>query len=356
MKGKNLLYLVGVLIVAIAAIILSNKLGDKKPSAQSLQFFPGLTSKNISSVLIINSTGASMLHRKGDVWVVSPGSNDQMGKSIETSKGALNGSSSDNISSKNFPTDSASVATVIDKITSMKKDVLISENPNKQKLFEVDSTTGTYVEVWDQTGKSIGAVKIGKSGPDWSSNYVRQIGSNSVYNVNGSIGYSFFSETSRWRDKKITKIDKSVITKVTLTKKDGSVLTIAKADSGNSWKITEPVTDSAKLDKVDDMISAISLLNADSFEDSTVSDSALGFNNPEAAVVVYLGNQATKKLLIGNKKGTTSNYYVKIDGNETIFLVPEYEVNRISKKLEDVKVEPPKPEAKAAATPKASKK
>jgi hypothetical protein len=343
MKGKNLLYLAIIVVVAISGIILSEKMSNQKPSEKSLDFFPGLSTRNISSIFIMNASDTIQVHRKGDIWVVSPASSQLIGKTGDVSKPVLGQETQNATSGREYPVDSGSIATALDKIVSMKKDVLISENPSKQALFEVDSSKGTFVEIRDVNGNIAGTVLIGKSGPDYNSNYVRMYKSNSVYNVLGSVGYALFSDEKRWRDKSIIKFDKASAKNIVLTKKDGTTISITKADSGNSWKILSPVTDTAKADKVDEILSAMSTLNASDFEDSLVSDSSMGLSQPEISVVVSLGNQNMKKLSIGVKKGTSSNYYVKTEGKDATFLVSENDINRINKTVDDLRGIQPKP-------------
>lgn len=356
MKGKNLLYLAIILVVAISGIILSEKLSNQKPNEKSLEFFPGLSTKNITSIFIMNAGDTIQLHRKGDIWVVSPASSQQIGKGGDVSKPASGNVNPNPSAVREYPVDSSSITTALDKITSMKKDVMVSENPSKQALFEVDSSKGTFVEIRDASGNIAGSVVIGKSGPDWNSNYVRMFRSNTVYSVLGSVGYALFSDEKRWRDKSILRFNKATAKNIVLTKKDGTTISLAKADSGNSWMILSPVKDTAKADKVDDILSAMSNLNATDFEDSTVSDSTIGLSIPEVSVVVSLGNQTVKKLSIGVKKGTTSNYYVKTEGRDVKFLVPENDINRINKTVDDLKGIPPKPAVPPKPIPSPKKK
>jgi len=229
MKGKKLLYTVSILILAILAIVVSEKLNKKAPTETSLKFFPTCTEKNISEITIKDSKDSVKVRRKGDVWVVSRFATGSVAQS------PLNTGSEQTTDANlvEFPADSASVATVLEKIVNMKKGELISENPAKQSIFEVDSSKGILVDVLDESGKSKGSFRIGKNGADWSSSYVRMVGSNAVYMVGGRVRYSFFTDLKRWRDKSIIKFDRSAAKRITLIKKGGSSLTVAKADTGS---------------------------------------------------------------------------------------------------------------------------
>ncbi|NLE03708.1 MAG: DUF4340 domain-containing protein, partial [Crenarchaeota archaeon] len=170
-------------------------------------------------------------------------------------------------------------------------------------------------------------------GADWSSNYVRMTGSNSVYMVGGSIRYSFFSDHKRWRDKTITRFDKSTVKRISLIRKDGASVAVAKADTGNAWNIVEPTQAIAKTDQIDEILNTAYRLNAFDFDESEASDSAMGFTKPELTVVLGFPNDATKKIVFGSKD-ENSRYRVRTDGKEHVFLVNESEFDKLNKDLE----------------------
>jgi hypothetical protein len=331
MNGKKLLVITGILVVAVLVIILSEKLTNSSPSSKSTLFFPGMTEKDISSVVIKDSNGSVKIRRKGDIWVVSTivAADSTVSPVGETKTPA----SSD---AEEWAADSASIAAVLEKLTSMKKDELISENPEKQAIFEVDSTSGVLVDVLDAGSKLKGSFRIGKNGPDWSSNYVRMIGSNSVYMVKGSIKYSFFTDLKRWRDKSIVKFDKESASKISLKRKDGTVLTVAKTDT--AWSITEPFESPAKKDQIDQLLNSLSRLNATDFETSTSGDSALGLLNPELSADIAFSNGSSKKVIFGTKD-SANRYRVKAEGKDVVFLINEYEFSNINKDAASVKEE-----------------
>jgi hypothetical protein len=323
MNTKKLLILVSIAVIAILAIVLNEKLSSKKPSEQSLKFFDD----KIGSFVIKDSTGTITLRKKGDIWVVSSGKS----------------------SSKEYPTDSASVAVALEKISSMKRSVLISENREKQALFEVDSTKGLFLEVFDLNGKSKGSVFIGKSGPDWNSNYVRSISSNQVYTVEGGIRYSFFTELNRWRNKVMMSFDKESAKTITMIANNGSAINLTKADSGKGWKIIAPIQSPAKANEIDGILSTLSRLNATDFQDSLISDTALGLTKPELTISIGFAN-GSKKLSIGAKKAD-GNYYAMIEGKETVYIVGQYDFSNLNKDLNTLKEESQKTAIPAAPTP-----
>ncbi len=351
MSNKKLIYLSTVFVIIVALIIIGNQLGNKKPSEKELKFFPGVTEQAIKTINIREGNNAVTVRRKGDVWVVSKSAATRReGESVSSDKSPVGitdtekkAGGEDTLKDKppvaEYPVDSASIASALEKLVSMKKDALISTNPEKQSIFEVDTGKGIIVEVADNSDKQIGTIIIGKTGADWNSNYIRSKGSNSVYMVRGGVRYAFFTELNRWRDKSILKFDKSSVSRITLAKRDSGTITIVKADTGNPWKIIEPIEHPAKTEEVDGIVDKLASLNAADFQDDPLPDSATSLNNPLLGVTVTFKSGSSRSVIFG-KKNSDNKCYVKTDGKDQVFLVYEYNFNQINKKLDDLKGEP----------------
>lgn len=350
MKTKNLIILGVILVVLIGIVVLSENLGSKQSSGESSTFFTGFSKDNCSAFQITDKSGTVKIRRKGDIWVVvNPEKNDaqdQKDKNASVIEGmAENESKKDNMSGSpiydEYPADSASVVTALEKIQNMKRDELISKNPEKQTTFEVDSAKGLLLEVWDNNKKSLGAVRIGKSGATWDSHYVRAVGSNNVYNVFGSVRYSFFTDEKRWRDKTVTKFDKSQVKKITLAKQDAEPIVIEKTiDTAGSpvWNISEPEKVKADSSAVEKMITALSGLTTAEWEESfDKSEKEMGLNPPQLQISVELENGDQKVIYKGNKKEDKSQIWVKVQNKEPIFLLYDSKFNDIDKGLADLK-------------------
>lgn len=335
MNTKKLLIWVSALIVVIAIIIVNETLSNRKPSEKTLKFFPTATEKSIGAVFFMDAQDTIKLRKKGDIWVVEPAVySGEKGNS----KGIL-ADNKDNSSSKEFTADSASIASMLEKLVSMKKGDIISENKEKQAIYEVDSSKGLFTEVFDLTGKSLGAFWIGKNTPDYNGNYVRPVFSNTVYSVSGSVKYSFFTDEKRWRNKTIVRFDKAQAKKITLNKK-GTLISLSKAaDTGSVWNLSEPVQLPAKSDQVDELLNTLSNFNAADFEDSVYVDSAMGFNDPEMVVTVTVGS-TQKTVTIGKVKSNANKYWVRADGKNVTFLVYDYEIQKLDKNVDGLKADP----------------
>jgi len=71
----------------------------------------------------------------------------------------------------NYPADASSAQRIVDGAAKFKISSLISSNPEKQKQFQVDDSSGTQITVTEKSGKSTTLI-LGKSGPTYSETYI----------------------------------------------------------------------------------------------------------------------------------------------------------------------------------------
>jgi hypothetical protein len=292
-----------------------------------------LSEKEISSFELTDSNGKVRIQRKGDVWILGSASV----ASTTPANPMMNTTSTNNLSSTEFQADSASVISILEKIVAIKRDQLISTNPQKQSLFEVDSAKGILAEVFDQSGKSRGSIRIGKNGPDYSSCYVRMPGSNEVYMVGGNIKYSFFTDNKRWRDKSVIKFDQSTAKSLSIMKKDGSKIVLNK--DSTTWKLAEPIQAPVKATETQEILSSLSRLMAADIDSISLEDTATGFANPELAIAITFSNGTIKNIVFGSKN-SANQYHLKADGKSHVYLVGEYEFNKFNITADKLKEEP----------------
>jgi hypothetical protein len=342
MSGKKMIFAVVAIVLAILVIVIGEKAGKQKPSEKSLLFFPGLAQKDIAALEMSDASGKVRIQRKGDIWILGNG-----GTAAPASANPILGAATQAADAYEYQADSASLVSVLEKIVAIKKDLNpISKNPEKQSLYEVDSAKGLLVEVFDHTGKSRGAFRLGKNGPDYSSCYVRMAASNDVYMVGGNIRYSFFTDSKRWRDKSVVKFDQNTAQNIAIMKKDGSKIVLGK---DSTWSIKEPILSAAKAGEVQTILSELSRLTAADFDTMTQDNPATGFGTPELAVAITLNNSTVKNVVFGVKNGS-SQYYVKTDGKPHVYLVGEAEFNKFNVTVDQLKEVPPPPAADSAAT------
>jgi len=360
MNTKNLPVLAVILVVIIGIIVVANQMSNKEPTEKSLLFFPQFSAEECGAIVMSDAHDTVSLVRHGTAWMVRPG---KIGESALRSPLLSKDTAQKQSVSSEYPSDSASIQTALDKLKTMKKEELISQNPGKQAELEVDSVAGLRVDLANDKGAPFSTFYIGKSGADWSTGFVRMKGSNDVYLVGGSVKYSFFTDKSRWKDKTITKFDRAFAKGITITKKDSTIQMALTAPSPKdsaakpAWLILSPVKDSAKSAEVDKIFNTMSQLSAMEFEDAALTDDSMGFAKPYCTVTVALENGDKKTVIIGKEKASDGRRWARSPDKTATFLVPKYSVESLDRSINGLKgIEEKKPETKSAASKIPAKK
>lgn len=79
---------------------------------------------------------------------------------------------------------------------------LVSENPERQSLYQVDKI-GLQIRAFDRDGQLLAQAYVGKQGPDFFSTYVRREGEEQVYLTRESLQGRFPVQSEYWRSKEI---------------------------------------------------------------------------------------------------------------------------------------------------------
>jgi hypothetical protein len=359
MNMKRLPILAVILVVLIGIIIVANQLSNRQPSEKSLAFFPQFSPEECGIITVSDAHDTASLVRHGAVWMVVSG---KTGQNVIASPLMAADTTQKPKAVSEYPADSSLMQTALDKLKTMQKDELISQNPGKQAELEVDTIHGVRVDLANDKGTAFATFYLGKNGADWSTSFVRMKGSNDVYLVGGSVKYSFFADKGRWKDKTITKLDRAFAKGLTIAKKDTVIQLALTAPSPKdsaakpAWLIVSPVKDSAKAPEIDKIFNTLSSLSAMEFEDAALSDDSMGFAKPYCTVTVSMENGDKKAVIIGKEKATDGRRWVRTPDKNATFLIPKYNVESLDRSVNGLKgIEEKKPEAKPAA-PKAPAK
>ena len=178
-NNKKLILALSAILIAAAIFIVAEKMASIRPPEHRARFFPTLEERKINAITV-NDGGGSLirLNKRGDGdWTVDSGD------------------------TAFYPADSGLVQIALEKIVTLKKGEPVSVNPDKQAAFEVSDTGKSYVKIYAGKAETAGVLLVGKSGPDWNSNYARLAGSDTVYLIPGGLRQSLFFGIDRWRKK-----------------------------------------------------------------------------------------------------------------------------------------------------------
>lgn len=289
---RSTLFLIGVLVLlAIAAYV-----ALQQPGESSSEGLPGETLITYDSAavdrLTIRTAAATVdLQKEAGRWMVT--------------------------SPYRYAADENLVLQAISKGNALHTKGVVSANPQKQPLFQVDST-GTLVTVFEK-GVEKAAFRVGKPGPAYNETYIRKEGLDEVHLGDGLFTYYFNRQPREWRDRTIQKIDRLTLREVVMRYGDTTTV-LAMRDS--VWRIdTTRAADGA----VQSYLSALSTLQADDFVDSTVTAM------PPLSYTISV-NGVDLRLFHNAPAG---RYYLLSSASPQLFEIMEWRAQQILKRKKD---------------------
>jgi LysM repeat protein len=196
---------------------------------------------------------------------------------------------------------------------------LISSNPEKQTVFQVD-TSGTKLTVTERGGKSTSVI-VGKMGPSFSEVYFRLPASKDVYLGEGLDTWMINKEARDWRDKTILIAPSETIRDLTYSV--GNKLYEFHRDS-TVWKAGGKAVD---VSVINPALTSLSNLHADDFVDAPAS-----IQSHPATVKVHASDDVTLTFI--PVLPDSSKYYVQKSSSNQTFLVSKWTAQQILKPVE----------------------
>jgi len=216
----------------------------------------------------------------------------------------------------------ANASTVTQLLSSFSKFIvgsLISSNPEKQGMFQVDST-GTKVTVTQRSGKSVILV-VGKMGPSYSEAYFRLPDSKDVYMGEGLSTWTLNQDLKEWRDKTIFSTPSDSIKELSLEFNNESFVFTHENDT---WKLNN---DSIEQSVVTPALTALSSLHADDFIDSNFTPTTKPMN-----VKIHASEDVVLSLF--PQPPDSARYAVQTSQSPQVYLLSKWTVQQIRKPIE----------------------
>ena len=190
---------------------------------------------------------------------------------------------------------------------------LVSDNPEKQSLFQVDSS-GTMVTI-SQNGKQAGSLIVGKMGPSYTDAYTRVAGTNAVILTDASLYYGTRRSVTEWRDKDITNMPKDQIKNIGFQYGD---TTFAMTWRDSVWMIGSKVVPSGLANP---LVTSLSHFETDEFLPSLPS-------HPHLVATI---NVETIQLKFFQVKGS-DKYVVQSSASPQVFQIQGWRANQVLKR------------------------
>lgn len=180
MGSKKIALSTAILVIVAAILIVSDKMVSISPPEHRTKLFPALEERHVSALVIKEGGGEIRVERSPCGWKVG-GVGDSLVKA-----------------------DSALAQIAVERIVSLRKNNIVSDNPANRARFEVEDDAASSVEIYTTDSLTpAGILLIGKNGPEWNSNYVRLKGADEVYLMAGNLRQALFFDIERWRKKEV---------------------------------------------------------------------------------------------------------------------------------------------------------
>ena len=316
MKTKQILILGCIFVVlAIVVLVFENPFGKseyEKKVETATPLFPNFNKEQVAKIEIIAIDGTTTLSKQDGTWVVA--------------------------SMDNYPADSEGIAELLTKVGEFKNTQRVSDNPEKQAEFEVDST-GVEAKLMDENDKLLAHLFVGKTTPGFLSSYVRPADANDVYVAQGYLQSVFNKGTRTWKDRTIFDFNKGNVTELNISSPEEMVE--LRLDASGTWQMLKPEASAANATEVDNLLTTLSGLDTDDFAEAQDDLAEYGLDTPESVISAALNDGTTATLYIG--KEAEGKLYVKRDDKETVFRLFKSNADRLIKKSDTLKTEDPAP-------------
>jgi hypothetical protein len=300
-----LLILVGLLIIYL--LVRSGERQEITPDVTDN--FLGIDSGYVNQIVLKKLGSEIRFEKRSDTWFV-----DDDGRLREAADQAVSG--------------------LVDLSYDLSVGEIVSSNPEKRILFQVDSLTGTRLEFYREDTYLAGVI-VGKMGPDYSSTYMRKPESNDVYLAEGSYAQLFNRPPSAFMDKTLLELEPGQIRTIEYTGRETNY-TIQWLDT--AWTVVPHSDESftANDAKVERTVRRFSNLTFSEFVDEPAA-LQIDFNNPELQVVISLADGSEASLALVPEGGESKNYYVKSSADPEPYIVYDYIVNSMAPKLDELR-------------------
>ncbi len=302
MFSKKTYILITLLIILWGVVFLVKK----TPWKSSEEKFLLPKNINLNKIEIEKKDKTIILKKREDFWVVS--------------------------SLGDFLADQEAVKRIERGIEGIKKMVLVSENPQKSVVYGL-ADEGIKIKLYNNKGLVADFI-VGKRGPSLGTTYIKFNQDEKVYLVEKDLREIF--SLSDYRDKKVLNLEEKNIYKINL-KYLGKNIVWEKENE--QWKIASFPQFNIEQETIKGIVSLISRFTAESIVDNNKIREKVDSDDLDLILTVFVKGGGEKKLffnLVKDPKSGVENYYVKLEGKDTLYKIFKNQFKEI-KKLVDLK-------------------
>lgn len=213
MKSKKEFLLLGIVIIALAAYLLTRKTDQTHYELPSL---PALGKSDITSLKITKGKDTVELKKADDKWLILP---------------------------EKYPADTTKIDPMLKVVKELSLTALVAES-QADRRYDLDPENRITVAA-SAEGKTVRSFDIGKAAPSGRHTFVKLPDDKRVYHAGENFRYTFDQTKDNLRDKTVLKVDRNTVQQVDITDKDGkSVLSLKQVPKAPAeTSPTEPAKD-----------------------------------------------------------------------------------------------------------------
>ena len=300
MSEKTLKTLVGALVViaglwAVAALFSSQGDGGRGASGDIATFFDDISEVSVTSVRMNGPDYNSELSGGFGNWTVN-----------------------------GYQADSAAVFRLWTAILTFEVGDLVASNPSNHDRMGLSADAGWSIE-FDVDGV-IKTILVGDAGPRVSTTYVRLPDEDEVYILEGDLRTHVRRLPNEWRSKRVVGIDTAAVTRIEI-QRDAEAYTLVRADSLWTFENGSETSSSA----VNGVMSELASLLAVGFLEEGDSLEVMD----QGGVTTAYDESGNVLALVTIGTGD-SDRWARSTGDEVIYRIGSYRVDRIAPKLESI--------------------
>jgi hypothetical protein len=279
-------------ILVIVAVVVMQRPGEQSAVLGEGELLVDLDSAEVQSIEIISPSHRIVFVRQGAEWSIQE--------------------------PVSYRADQASVTSLIRQVAALHSKAIVSSNPEKQALFEVDSHATTLT--LHRPGASPVALVLGKMGGTVAETYVRHAESEDVHLVDAALTFVGSRALNEWRDRTIVKVPREEIREIVFQYGD---TTFAVTFQDSLWLVGDVPADDALITS---LVSSLAEVRADDFIDTL-------FSPPPSveAVVAFAGREI--RFSVGR---TGDTYLVETSGLNQWFEMRSWRAQQILKRKKDL--------------------
>ena len=292
--------LVIALVILAGVFALTRFTSRRGPAGKPL--FPGYSSERATRIVLDGSQKQTVMQKDAGVWIVT--------------------------TEDSLPADQAAVEAVLDAVNSFSRKDIISSNPAKKGLYQVDST-GISVAIEASAAETLAAFVVGKVGPDYRSTYIKDGGSDDVILAPGYLRPSYDRGKRPWQDTRVFALGADDITDVRISRGD-ETLALAR-DESSQWYIAEPESAAADENMIMRLVRTAANLRCDEFAGRSLKPD-FGLDQPDSSLWLKTADGVEERLLFGSENASGLVYAMRPQA-DVVYLLAKHKVNSMLPKL-----------------------